>query len=163
MNAWIPVKPLSTRAPSCSPIPYPGTMRALSVQPPWSYLLAAGYKPVENRKWKPPLRAEPTWFAIHSSLRIDPVSHVLEEKLGIQIPIVTGAIVGAMLVDGYVTESDSPWFVGPMGWTIATAVLLEHPIRSVQGALGTFKLQPQATITLERRWSDAEFFSWRTS
>lgn len=51
---------------------------------------------------------------------------------------VTGAIIGEVDITGCVEYSDSPWFLGPYGFTLANPVLYDEPI-PCKGALGFFE------------------------
>jgi hypothetical protein len=91
------------------------------------------------------------------------VVDLMEAMRGGSTWTVRGAVIGAMLIDGFVTESDSGWFVGPVGWTLATAVLFDEPVHDVLGALGTFSLPPAVMKAVEQRWSsNPQIFSWRS-
>lgn len=153
------IRPLTLeRAEPCAPLPRPVSIAAVSVRAPWSWALCSGYKPLENRKQAPPLKGEPArWLAVHAGLQTDPhAMRVLEQEIGVEIPMVTSAVVGAILVDGAVTESESPWFMGPVGWTVAACVLLASPILGVKGSLGTFWLPRDVERELAAQWSAAE-------
>ena len=41
---------------------------------------------------------------------------------------ITGAIIGEIDITGCVDHSDSPWFFGPYGFTLANPVLYDKPI-----------------------------------
>ena len=120
-------------------------MKALSTKQPWAWLLAAGYKDIENRTWSTKFRGR---FYIHTGLipaSIRTRSHayrLLEKSIGekeaskLRTPFVMsiidprhlGVIVGeADLVD-VVEDSDSVWFEGPVGFRVANAVLYRVPI-----------------------------------
>ena len=49
------------------------SLMAVTVYQPWAFLLAAGYKPLENRDWRPtntvPLGSR---MAIHAGMKFDP-------------------------------------------------------------------------------------------
>jgi hypothetical protein len=137
-------------------------LRALSVQAPWSWLICAGWKSLENRTWKPPLRGEPRWLLVHAGAKEDRgVASKIAAELDIEVPVTLSAVVGAMLVSGYETESDSPWFVGPFGWTIDACVLLPAPVTGVKGALGVFRLPPAAEAVVLEQWGQSEHRTWR--
>ncbi|MEM8553958.1 MAG: hypothetical protein AAGF71_03925 [Pseudomonadota bacterium] len=52
--------------------------------------------------------------------------------------LVRGAIIGTVEVTGIITQSDSEWFGGEAGLTLANPVALTDPI-PCPGALGYFK------------------------
>jgi len=98
-------------------------------------------KDIENRDW--PLLA---WFKIpqriqvHVSKRDDPIKGVLQfcvGKLGLpafsiimsySTRLPHGAIIGEVDITGCVLKSDSPWFVGRYGFTLANPIAYEKPI-----------------------------------
>ncbi len=154
-----------TRAPlAATPYPFPPVqlMRAVSVRQPWAWLLAAGWKDIENRGWNPQF---PTWLAVHAGKKIEPgLQTFFECDLGIEISMHTSAVIGAILVDACVSGShgtDSPWYAGESGWTVKGAVLLRDPIQNVLGALGCFRLPAAAHVELTEKWAAAEHRTWR--
>jgi hypothetical protein len=54
-----------------------------------------------------------------------------------------GAIIGEVTVTGCVEKSDSPWFVGKYGFTLADPVLYDKPI-PYRGQLGFFEVKRDA-------------------
>lgn len=142
-------------------------MRAVSVRQPYAWLLASGWKDVENRSWHPSTTEWPFWLAVHAAKRAEPGMQLFYEcDLGIEIPVVRSAIVGAILVDSVVCNpgaSSSPWYEGKSGWVVRAAVLLREPVPDVAGALGCFRLPPEVHEKLGARWGDAEHRTWRTS
>ena len=48
----------------------PGPLMAVTVHMPWAWLLAAGYKPLENRNWVPKIVPVGAWMAIHAGIAI---------------------------------------------------------------------------------------------
>lgn len=122
-------------------------MKALSIKQPWAWLIVRGYKPLENRSWKTKFRGE---FGIHASLQFDMDGYrwVEEnaEQLGVdmsEFPLpyefVKGAIIGKATITDCVTESDSPWFFGPVGFVLEKAEVFKHPIIG-KGRLGFFEV-----------------------
>lgn len=126
-------------------------MKVLSIQQPWSYLIAHGIKDIENRDWTTSYRGP---VLIHAGKKLDPgcfdgdevFSPALYESgagLSImgQVPRLksgyeVGGIVGiARLVD-VVTRSKSPWFVGRYGFVLQNARPL--PFMPLRGQLGLF-------------------------
>jgi len=162
-TAWLPQRALPrARATLVGPAPIPTLLRALSVQAPWSWLICAGYKPLENRKWKPPLRGEPRWLLVHAGAKEDRgVARTLASQLEIDVPVTLSAVVGAMLVSGYVAESDSPWYVGPFAWTVDACVLFSSPVMGVKGMLGVFRLPSNVEALVLEQWSQSEHRWWR--
>ena len=44
-------------------------MKALSIRQPWSWLIAAGYKDIENRTWHTNYRGK---FYVHAAKKLEP-------------------------------------------------------------------------------------------
>lgn len=123
-------------------------MKCLSVKQPWAWAIVAGFKPLENRSWEPSPRtlAVGDSFLIHASQKFDLAGYrwilANRDELGISIETIPardefplGAIVGAAIYGGAVTESSSRWFFGPKGWVIREALDLADPL-PCKGALG---------------------------
>ena len=128
-------------------------MKALSVRQPWAWLIANGYKDIENRTWSTKYRGP---VLIHASARrityaeYDAALDVVieyEKRTGrhVDIPGISnfraapwrGAIVGVATITGCIVESASPWFSGPYGFTLEAARPLSH--RPMKGRLGFFE------------------------
>ena len=115
--------------------------RVISIRQPWAWLIVNGYKDVENRTWAPKYRGR---VLIHAGKTVKdndfPVQREWVKTCGIQIPadLPTGAIVGEATITGTVTESDSPWFEGPTGITLADPVAYADPV-PYRGQLGIFQ------------------------
>ena len=114
--------------------------RALSIRQPWAWLIACGYKDVENRDWPTRVRGV---VGIHASKRFDRDGYtwVSENFPEIRMPLPDrfefGAIIGrAELVD-CVRHSLSPWFFGEYGFVFRNADKLEP--RACKGSLGFFR------------------------
>ncbi len=125
-------------------------MKALSIRQPWAWLIAHGYKDVENRTWKTNFRGE---FLIHAGEKFDKEGYswvmisANDEKFDID-PLITlpppynferGGIVGRAEIIDCVTEHDSPWFSGAYGFVVRNAEPLEF--RPYKGRLGFFKVE----------------------
>lgn len=132
-------------------------MKALSIRQPWAWLIVHGYKPVENRTWRPAYRGQ---LLIHAGQKFDKEGYLwvlANTEIGLDLPPIhdfltepgyRGGIVGqAELYD--VTEArfpshahdylpdPYPWFFGPHGlWLRDAKVLPFHPCR---GQLGIFE------------------------
>ena len=99
---------------------------------------------------------------MHAGAREDRgVAATIGAELDIDVPVTLSALVGAMLVSGYENDSPSPWFVGPVGWTIDHCVLFASPVTGVKGALGLFRLPTTAEARVLDEWGRAEHRSWR--
>lgn len=114
-------------------------IKALSVQQPWAWLVAQGYKNVENRGWPTHHRGP---VLIHASKRPDPrmadITAAIWERFGILIPdtLEYGGIVGMATIIDCTQCSDSPWFRGPYGFILRDARPL--PFTPCTGQLGFF-------------------------
>lgn len=119
-------------------------MRALTLYQPWAHAVAHLGKRIENRPWRPWASIVGTRIAIHAAAKVDPVAEAAVEgwvrrHMGLVVPpaasLPRGAIVATARVTGVVTESASPWFVGPFGWTLDEVVALPAPVpcRGAQG------------------------------
>jgi hypothetical protein len=128
-------------------------MKILSVRQPWAWLIVAGHKDIENRKWYTNHRGP---LLIHASKAMDPEDFPMQrewiKQSGIVIPedLPRGAVVGAAtltdvhdwasppytgFVPGQVKYSPSPWFEGPFGFKMEYAVPFYEPI-PYRGQLG---------------------------
>lgn len=114
-------------------------IKALSIQQPWAWLVAQGYKNVENRGWPTHHRGP---VLIHASKRPDPriadITAAIWERFGILIPdtLEYGGIVGMATIIDCTQRSDSPWFRGPYGFILRDASPL--PFTPCTGQLGFF-------------------------
>jgi len=118
-------------------------MKALSIRQPWAWLIAKGYKDIENRSWQTKFRGR---IYIHASKRFDgnALLWLMDrglESIKILIPdrqnIPRGAIVGEVDITDCVTSSSSIWFTGTYGFVLANPRVYDEPIPS-RGALGFF-------------------------
>ena len=125
-------------------------METISIQQPWAWLIVSGQagKDVENRtRWHYKHLGR---VQIHAGKTVDndPASFAKSREyiasLGIQIPdtLPTGCLVGEAMITGVVTESDSPWFEGPVGITLADPIAYTEPI-PCRGMLGIFQADPK--------------------
>lgn len=115
-------------------------MRALSIRQPWAWLVVNGYKDIENRTWSARFRGR---IYVHAGLRVVaddyPEQREYVTEAGIIIPpgLPKGAIVGEVTITGCAAASDSPWFCGPYGFTLADPLVYEIPV-PYPGRLGFF-------------------------
>jgi hypothetical protein len=92
---------------------------------------------------------------IHASQRpvptLDGVRKDVLRQFGIQIPddLQFGGIVGQVNVVDCVTESDSPWFWGQVGFVCEDAMSL--PFMPMKGRLGIFAVEPHIVRRLKNR------------
>lgn len=112
-------------------------MKALSIKQPWAWLIANGYKDIENRTRKTNFRGR---FLIHASLAFDhdALAWLLANRQNIILPeriaYERGGIVGEANIVDCVTESFSLWFSGPFGYRIERArPLLFQPCKGMLG------------------------------
>ncbi|MBK8468071.1 MAG: hypothetical protein IPL32_19840 [Chloracidobacterium sp.] len=91
-------------------------LMALTVHPPWSGMIAAGLKPVENRSWPPPPQLIGQRLAIHAGKSLDSAAlQVLgehQELLGIpdgalDHSLARSAIVAVVTLRGAVRVADA--------------------------------------------------------
>ena len=116
-------------------------MKALSIRQPWAWLIANGYKDIENRSWPTGYRGQ---FLIHAAKGMTRAEYEdgadLAAQLGITIPsfdsLERGGIVGRATIVGCVEDSPSPWFFGKYGFVLKDAAAL--PFQTVRGRLGFF-------------------------
>ena len=126
-------------------------MKALVIRQPWAALIVAGYKDIENRSWPTRHRGP---LLIQSSQRTPP--RELEEGIefaarqGIVVEPQTlqyGGIIGMVDVMDCVSESDSPWFFGPIGWRLKNPRPL--PFLPHTGRLGLFDVSEDVLRRLQ--------------
>lgn len=135
----------------------PRQMAALSIRQPWAWLIACGFKDIENRDWRTSHRGP---FLIHAAKTLDEEAHRLVMR-GIH-PVtgdnslhgnhyalhyrhlagpdrMLGGVVGQAEIVDVVDQSDSPWFVGRYGFVLRNAKPFQrfYPMR---GKPGLFKV-----------------------
>lgn len=136
-------------------------MLALSIRQPWAYLIAHGFKDIENRNWPTKVRGK---ILIHASAGMtkdecrECFSHVQKilpservdilRAAGLSYPMLKkdqmGGFVGTVDIVDCVKESSSPWFFGSYGFTLANAK--PFPLVPAKGRLGFFKVTDQAVF-----------------
>ncbi|WOD37388.1 hypothetical protein [Nodosilinea sp. E11] len=114
------------------------SLKAITLHRPWAYAIAHLGKRVENRGWACPL-APGSLIAIHAGKKYDKqAADWIRQTLGQDCPPdgdehPTGIVAIARFV-GNVTASDSPWFVGPIGWQLTEVVAIDPvPCSGQQG------------------------------
>jgi len=101
-------------------------LKAITLHRPWAYAIAHLDKRIENRTWACPLSPS-SLIAIHAGRKYDKqAADWIRQTIGQDCPPdgdehPTG-IVAIARFSGNVTASDSPWFVGPIGWRLAAVV-----------------------------------------
>jgi hypothetical protein len=124
--------------------------KALSIRQPWAWLVANGYKHIENRSWSTTFRGE---FFIHASKGmtrkeyqecqefldwLDSECHMFLPKIVLPLKedLHFGGIIGAANLTDCITDSDNGWFTGKFGFVLEEARVL--PFKPCLGALGFF-------------------------
>ena len=125
-------------------------MKALSLKPPWAWLIVHGIKPIENRRWKTNFRGP---VMIHQSKTFDYdglkwIEANIEELIPDYMEFIhhttvarlysPGMIIGQVEITDCVTQHDSPWFFGPYGFVLTNPQEYEKPI-PCKGRLGFFE------------------------
>lgn len=129
-------------------------IRGLTLIRPWPYAIINCGKPLENRSWIPgpnQLR-KGDWIALHAGKKWDKdAAYWILNTIGERVPSedkhTQGAIVALLRYNGYITESKSPWFFGPYGWTWSEMFVIT-PIPH-KGAQGLWTLEPEAMEKIE--------------
>lgn len=124
-------------------------MKCISIRQPWAWLIAAGYKDIENRSWATKFRGE---CFIHASQGMTKAEYFECVEIALKInPRLSnriipsygnfkrGGIIGKFEIYDVVTQSNSPWFFGPIGWRVRNAMHFSqlHPIK---GQLSLFEV-----------------------
>lgn len=117
-------------------------MKALSIRQPYAWLIANGYKDIENRDWPTNFRGR---VLIHAGVTYPKRDYeddfeMYSERYGSypKREEMIGGIVGVVTITGCVTESDSGWFLGKYGFVLADAKPL--PLVPCKGALSFFNV-----------------------
>lgn len=125
----------------------PSIQPALSVRQPWAWLIVHGHKDIENRTWATRLRGR-VW--IHAGATMSQADYtactlfIAGMRTEWRLPAYDvlkqqcGGIVGEVEITDCVSDSDSPWFVGPYGFVLRHARVTE--LRPCKGALHFFQL-----------------------
>lgn len=132
-------------------------MKALTIWQPWAWAIAEGYKPIENRGWRPHWMLGKR-FAIHAGMKYELAAVPQMISLGLTPPSPTGlfggCIVAVAILDSIVTESDSPWFCGPYGLVLRDVVKIKPGV-SVRGKQGFWDLPSNLAAEVEKRLLEA--------
>jgi hypothetical protein len=126
----------------------PDTMRCLSIQHPWAYLISSGQKDIENREWttcyRGPLlihagaKVDPTWFYRDGRVAEQMIAHYgVREMPATRAEYPLKAIIGMADLIDVVTESESRWFCGSYGFVLRNARAFKEPV-PYRGQLGLF-------------------------
>lgn len=128
-------------------------MKALSIKQPWSGLIAAGLKDIENRSWKINFRGR---VLIHASASLahkniqmlltrDQSEALHEFRLDAKhlISSETSAIIGEVDIVDCVMNHKSIWAEqSGYHWVLANPVQYEQPILQVNGSLSLWEYNP---------------------
>ena len=124
-------------------------MKALSIRQPWAWLIVHGHKDIENRAWPTKFRGR---IYVHAGKAFDydgfnylcrnayllkGVNLEAFVSLALYPPL---GIIGEVDIVDCVTQSDSPWFVGPYGLVLRNPVAYTEPI-PMKGRLGLFEVE----------------------
>ena len=134
-------------------------MKALTLHAPWAHAVAWLGKDIENRTWRPPASVIGTRIAIHAGARasvkqrLTIASRIAEAS---NLPVIAildchpaeSALVATAIIGEPVTESDSPWWIGPIGWPLIDVRRLPEPI-PCKGRLGLWTLPEAVSTRLE--------------
>lgn len=124
---------------------------ALAIKQPWASMIIHAGKDIENRTWPTRMRGR---VLIHASKKLDieemyAANDLIRENIillphtcplaGMPIDAYPGGgIIGIAEIVDCVTESLSPWFVGPYGFVLANVRPL--PFLAVRGMQGFFSV-----------------------
>lgn len=119
---------------------------ALSLTQPWAWLIANGCKDIENRSWRIKHRG-PCLIHASNSLSRKAYKEVIDwlrengfKALLADIPfyeyVERGGIIGVMTLGPEISDTESPWYLGPHGYEVTAAKTL--PFKPCKGRLGFF-------------------------
>jgi hypothetical protein len=116
---------------------------ALSIRQPACGWIVKGLKDIENRSWPTRFRGP---LLIHAARSVYPEYRQQVAKQGLPL----GGIVGMVIVEDCVTNSNSRWFRGKFGFVLANPAPLEF--LRCKGALGLFtpEIDAQEINTLSK-------------
>lgn len=137
-------------------------LKALSIQQPYSFAVTMGFKPVENRDWKPTnpgLRFRGA-VLVHAGKKeltddVDGVLRQIAAQTNTDLAIIErgykshrwlGGIVGAVTITDCVKTHDSEWFFGPYAFVL-TAPKWSNFVEC-RGMLGFFGVDPSILAKL---------------
>lgn len=125
-------------------------MKAISMSRPWAFVVAKGWKDIENRKWYLPTKiadALPVRIYIHAAKSFDHAAPEFIRKNLTEDQLCEFwknkhdiGIIGEVTITACVRSSNSPWFFGPWGFILEAAVLCDQPI-PYKGSLGFFEVK----------------------
>lgn len=156
-------------------------LTALSIRQPWASLMFHSYggnrlKDIENRTWTSPgyrpLREHRGPTAIHSSGTMTQYEYEVAMEFvnglpdGPRLPPKDdnhfihkcGQILGVVDIVDCVTESDSPWFTGKIGFVLADPFALMEPIPAT-GRLGFWPVSQPIIDNIARQAATFESYT----
>lgn len=120
-------------------------MRAITLYQPWATCVALHGKNLENRTWNPPAALIGKRIAIHAGKKFDVGIFWRLRSSGMIPPnscerdFPLGCVVATAKITGVISSSDSPWFLGPLAWTLTDVRAFSKPIQAV-GKMGIWEL-----------------------
>ena len=124
------------------------SLKALSIRQPWAWLILHGGKDIENRTWATKLRGRVLIHAAQGMTVVEwerAVAFAFEAYSRIPFPLPAmpwpkqldrGGIVGSVEIVDCVAASDSPWYMGDVGFVLRDPRPL--PFTPMKGRLGFF-------------------------
>ena len=116
-------------------------MKALSIRQPWAWLIVYCGKDIENRTWRTNVRGTILVHASKGMTRRE-YDEVRLYSFMPQLPpfeaLQRGGIIGTVDIVDCVTDHDSPWFFGPVGFVLRNPRALDF--RPCVGQLGFFEV-----------------------
>lgn len=102
-------------------------LKAITLHRPWAYAVAHLDKHIENRGWPCPLPVG-SLIAIHAGRKFDSAAvDWIKKHTGLVCPQDDAQPMGIVAIArfmGNVSSSDSPWFIGPIGWKLSDVVAI---------------------------------------
>lgn len=135
--------------------------RILSIRQPWVWAIFELGKDVENRTWRPTDYIVGSRILIHVSRRGDLIEpEELLPRLSdgeSEVPrlrdLPTSCIFGSVRIAGFVSESTSRWYMGPIGWLLEDPRPLEEPV-PCRGRLGLWAPARELLVRIpEDHWT----------
>lgn len=120
-------------------------MKALSLKPPWAWLMINGIKDIENRKWRTDylgpllIHASKTWDQKGYEFIVNQMDTWVPEKEHHEF----GALIGMVEMIDCVDRHDSKWFFGPWGFVFEAPECWQEPV-PYRGQLGLFEVPNKA-------------------
>jgi len=135
------------------------TMKCLSIQQPWSWLIVNGYKEIENRDWLTSYRGP---VLIHAGAKLDddwftttgqvedhhPMRDYVPQDMPQRHDYAIKSIIGMATLADVVEQSSSPWFIGRYGFVLMDTKAFKEPIR-YSGSLKLFDVEREVIAHAE--------------